>query len=350
MALVYLTPFESSSNEYINIIRNLIKEEEHVVRPLQPKSLRAKDYLTFFKADTFVVYHWVESISFKERNKGIAFSFSGFLKWIFYYLIALLGRARVIYFIHNHAVHDSKGLSRRFSSLLISIFSKAADVRIVHDPGCCEKYNAVYVPHPLYSNYAEEPKGSEAIVNTTLSRVLDEIKQPLYSIIGAIRPYKKIEDILQLWPSNQSLLIAGKASPEYLKYLQNIIDDRNISSLVKIYSSFLNKAELNLILRISSCIILPHEAGTGLVSGAFFEAIGSGCSVITRSSPFTRTMAETIPEIFNFEVAEDIPGILALRQKNGNAATIKVTIRESAEASFGDTPCREFLKRAMEID
>jgi glycosyltransferase involved in cell wall biosynthesis len=212
----------------------------------------------------------------------------------------LIGRAKVVYFVHDHAVHDTVGFNRRLSIRIIAFVRRLADFRVVHAPDFQARYSARYLPHPLYWDAPGQPPTTPKADRAT----------PLYSMLGVIRPYKQIDAVLDVWPSECKLRIAGLGTEAYLATLNEIIDKRSLREVVRLDAKFLSDAEFAQSIVDSDVLILPHAADSMLVSGAFFEAVGRVPLLISRSTPFMVWAAGKFDNVILFDDVSELPKIV----------------------------------------
>jgi glycosyltransferase involved in cell wall biosynthesis len=230
------------------------------------------------------------------------------VQFIIYVLALALARARVVYVVHDHAVHDTTGFKHALSAWAVRLIRRLADVRIVHDPSFVQLYDAVYAPHPLYWEFANalpaEPVASAAAAAPRA--------QPAYGILGALRPYKGIHQLLNHWPAQTPLLVCGKPVGDYADRLRDIIQSKGLQDTVELRPGFLPDAEFARILASLDVVVLPHMSDTMLVSGAFFEAMGRVPIILARTSPFIRWVETQYPGVVGFESDERIEDTLQL--------------------------------------
>ena len=248
--------------------------------------------------------------------------------------------ARAVYFIHDHGVHDTTGFKRYISRLLVKALACVSSLRVVHDPSFCAQYKAVYLPHPLYAEFPSTEAG-----NATTPPPKDKT-HPLFGAIGAIRPYKHIDKMLAVWPQEASLLIKGRAQAEYAVYLQNIVESRNLTKSVSLQPYPMTQEELDLAFDSIDVLLLPHEAGSALVSGSFFEGVGRVPVIIARSTPFIEWAAKQIPSILSFNNDNEIPTLLEQAKKLINKTEATETQR-IASAAFGAKRCMDDYRAAL---
>ena len=119
----------------------------------------------------------------------------------------------------------------------------------------------VYViPHAVESfaeNITEEKAKKELKLNANINYVL---------YFGFLSPYKGVDDLLDLWPSDISrvkLIIAGglnpnyKNVPEYVNYQNKIVD--LCRKKRAIYTDFVPQEKINLYFKAASLLALPYR-------------------------------------------------------------------------------------------
>ncbi|RZF24723.1 hypothetical protein EVC45_37200 [Paraburkholderia sp. UYCP14C] len=333
---VLLCPFSNSTNRYIEIQKDLYRSAGYEVLPLSIKGLLRGGFIKLFGPKNLLVFHWLEYRPFNRKEGSARLSLVGSLLFAFYCSLILIARAKTIYFVHDHAVHDTSGFSRRLSKRLIAFIRRIADYRVVHAPDFRAQYNAHYLPHPLYWDWPSQAPTTPRPYRPT----------PLFSMLGVIRPYKKIDAVLSVWPRTCSLIIAGKGTPAYLATLEEIIRKRSLQGVVQLDARFLSDGEFAQKIVDSDVLILPHESDTMLVSGAFFEAIGLVPLLIARSTPFMVWASGKFENVIIFNDVEDLPDIL-LSVTESWPAVAESKSRRTAENEFGWIACsrlyREFF-------
>lgn len=297
---VLMCPFTNPTNRYIEIQKDLYRSAGYDVVPLSIKGLLNGGIFDLFKPENILAFHWLEYRPFRRQKGTAQLSLVGSLLFAFYCSLMLIGRAKVVYFVHDHAVHDTEGFNRRLSIRIIAFVRRLADFRVVHAPDFQARYRAQYLPHPLYWDAPGQPPTTTKADNVG----------PLYSMLGVIRPYKQIDAVLNLWPGECKLHIAGHGTEAYLATLNEIIDRRSLRDVVRLDARFLSDAEFAQSIAESDVLILPHAADSMLVSGAFFEAIGLVPLLIARSTPFMVWAARKFDNVILFDDVSELPTIL----------------------------------------
>lgn len=335
---VMMSPFTNATNRYIEIQKDLYRSIGYDVVPLSIKGLLKGGFFQLFKPDNILAFHWLEYRPFGRKKGTARLSLPGSLLFAFYCSMMLIGRAKVVYFIHDHAVHDTVGFNRRLSIRIMAFLRRLADFRVVHAPDFQTEYNARYLPHPLYWDAPGQTPTTPKTDHAT----------PLFSMLGVIRPYKQIDAVLDVWPRESKLYIAGQGTPAYLATLNHIIDKRSLREVVQLDAKFLSDAEFAQGVVDTDVLILPHAADSMLVSGAFFEAIGRVPLLISRSTPFMMWAARKFDNVILFNDISELPDIV--RSISASWPTIS---RNSSNAlaveEFGWNACGRRYEQFFEI-
>jgi glycosyltransferase involved in cell wall biosynthesis len=218
---------------------------------------------------------------------------------VIYLLVMAVMRARLVYFVHDHAVHDLTGWRRTFSVRLIELLRRMADIRVVHDPSYSATYNATYLPHPLYQDRdlsASRPMRAEGPIRA--------------GILGAIRPYKRVEHIIDVWPAGPLLRIRGRCDPSYEQLLHKHIQARGPDVRIELDVGFMSREEFEAELNQLDALLLPHADESALVSGAFFEAIGATPLVIARTTPFIKWASTQFSGLMCYDQEQALQALL----------------------------------------
>jgi beta-1,4-mannosyltransferase len=327
---ILLSPFSNAANRYVDMLRELLVELDYDVQPLTLRTLLRGRFAQLFDPNTVLVFHWIELRAFRAKRGRVLPVFGGMLVFAFYCMLMCIGRAKVVYFVHDHAVHDAVGWVRWLSMRMMSIVRRLAGFRVVHAPGFERQYRARYLPHPLYWDAPDgappAPRGETAAV-------------PRFALLGTIRPYKQIAEVLSVWPQDCNLHIAGSGSTAYLDTLREIVRTRSLASVTSIDARFLSDDEFDQKLDAADVLILPHASDSMLVSGAFFEAIGRVPVLIARSTPFIAWAAQKFDNVLLFDDIAQLPELV-----HSVASAWPVTAQQDVERlaldEFGWQTCR----------
>lgn len=341
--IAFVSPFTNPQNAYIEHQKALLTGLGFDVRPFALEAVVSGQCTGLLSERNIVLIHWLEDRLFEVGVSERQLRPSGVLGFAAYAAVLAMAKARVIYFIHNHAAHDVKPSLASFSSTAIGLLGRLADLRVVHDPTFAQRYGATYVPHPLYW----DPEGPAGPPSSRRGGPLEN-STPRFAIMGAVRPYKGIHGVLENWPVGIPLLIAGRGKPDYVVQLRNIIRRRGLEEWVTLEARHLDDAEFVRVLKEQDVLILPHQTGANLVSGAFFEGIGRVKAILARETPFITWAKTRFKSVYSFESEASIATCVA--QIIADWTSLQTTdSRETAMTEFGRAACRRAYARLLGI-
>ncbi len=340
-----LSPMRNDTNAYIAIHRQLLQEAGYDVQPLSMAALARGGWKHLLSSGNVLLLHWPELRPFDFSGNRVRYRLRGWFEWLAYALIVTVSRAPSVYFVHDHAVHDTQGAKRRVSELMIATFGRLCTRRVVHAPGCAQRYRASYLPHPLYWDVLD---GARLRTNSNRDDpAASPSSMPRCSILGAIRRYKGIDGLLEHWPADCPLHIAGSGAPDYVEELVRIVRRRRLEGVVTIESRFLTDAEFDERLGSTDVLILPHRPNTMLVSGAFFEAVGRVPVILARSCAFVDWASTRLQGVHRFDADADIGAAVAAALTDRSADS-ELADRKTAVREFGLDACIEAYARFLE--
>jgi beta-1,4-mannosyltransferase len=339
MRIAYLSPFTNTTNRYIDLQKQILQDCGFDVQPLSMKAVFKGQAMGIMNAQNLMLFHWLETRPFQWKGAHPSLSLKGLLEFLFYTLLMAVARAKVVYFVHDHAVHDTTGWKKRLSKGLIQLLKALADLRVVHDPSFCQAYRAHYLPHPLYWDIGDE--------GLKPSKALTPAAHAPFGLLGAVRPYKCIHEILEIWPADKDLLIRGRATPDYEAQLKAIIKRRDLSTCVDFQPGYLSNEDFNLCLDQIVALILPHQATSMLVSGAFFEGIGRVPLIVARRSPFMTWAQTKIQGIVLFDDVSEIAALVEEFMTSPPKGQDSDNNRRTAIQLFGQEACRIQYSHAL---
>lgn len=190
---------------------------------------------------------------------------------------------RMVWTIHNCVTHDTN-----FPQLELWIRRKLAwlaDSLILHNretmKDLANEYNfdlhkATAISHGHYRQvYQKSIDSQQARQKLNLP-----ISGNIYLHLGLLRPYKGIENLLQVWQDNQfsfkedTLVIAGKPSKDYKQKLEQLIFRSNIILIPQ----FIENEEIHLFFSAATAVVLPYISL--LNSGSLILAMSYGKPII----------------------------------------------------------------------
>lgn len=330
------SPFTNTTNPYIEMVKRIFVASGYDLEPMSARNLLHGGFAHLFSSRTVLVFHWLELRPFRRKGARTVISPLGCLIFLFYCMVICIGRAKVVYVVHDHVVHDAVGFMRKLSKVLMALERRLADMRIVHAPTYEPTYRAHYLPHPLYwdmPGYQATPRAAP-----------QPDALPQFAMLGTIRPYKDLAAVLEVWPQQCRLELAGNGSADYVQTLNEVIARRALHETVHIDARFLSDAEFEQRISRTDVLILPHVTDSMLVSGAFFEAIGRVPMLIARATPFMVWAAQKFDNVLLFERIEQLPELVQRAAQTWQRAA-QQDKRELAIAEFGwHTCCREYQR------
>lgn len=339
MKTAYVSPFVNTTNRYIELHKQLLADCGYAVRPLKLRTLLSKDGRDLLRRDSLVTVHWLETRAFRTRGAAQRLDARGLLEFALLAGVLALARARVLYFVHDHAVHDTTGWQRRFSATLVRLLCRLADQRVVHDPESAARYDAQYLPHPLYWDAPGRPAAGTAAREPLASACR-------FGLLGAVRPYKRIDRVLQHWPRGVRLVIRGRCEADHAAALRAIIDERLLAPWVSFEPGQLDDAAFDAALASLDVLLLPHADDSMLVSGAFFEAAGRVPVILARASPFVRWAAARLPDVVAFDDDEALVAAVHRLADEHERRAPRPDARAAALELFGWTECQRRYRHA----
>lgn len=254
---IIFNPIDNKENQYIPLLVTPLKEAGFEVHALD-------DFLSSYKhakAIRLVHLNWFENVDDSD--------FFTALRSFFRKLTALttikLMRKPLVWTMHNRSSHENR-LSF-FSRALSHLLMRSADRIIIHShdsipllakqhPKFAQK--AVYLPHPNFIGVY-----GRALPNKSL-------QSPLLKLlfIGAIKPYKNIELLIQLankYAKEMSLVIAGKpVTTDYKRKLEALSKG---NKQVSMHLRFIQDQEFPAFLSSADALVLPYDIKSSLNSG-----------------------------------------------------------------------------------
>jgi glycosyltransferase involved in cell wall biosynthesis len=338
MPTAFLSPFTNDTNDYINRMKSVLTDCGYEVVPFSFRTLLSCKARGLLSRQNVILVHWMESRVFSEGRSGSRIRPAGLIQFLIYAMVLACARAPLIYFVHDHAVHDLLGWRRSLSRGLIGLLRRLAAVRVVHDPSFCDAYQATYLPHPLYQ---------ERDTQVTVPRASTEAFRA--GILGAIRPYKRIEYIVDVWPADTHLLIRGRCDPAYEALLRERIEAKGPGHQIVLSTGFMSREAFDAELSSLDMLLLPHADASALVSGAFFEAIGKTPIILARTTPFIEWASQQFSGVIPYQDETAIPGQIstALQSLQSSRASSATNLGK-VTSLFGHSHCVQVYKQALQ--
>lgn len=322
---LFLYPIEHS-NGFISRTKGVFSQLGYSVAPL--KQLFRIGNITRRKHNA-VVLNWYEDQPYRRGLHGIK-------RWVFIagFFISLitmrLFSANIIWLRHNFKPHNASGPTLLFNCIT------GLMQRVSHRTVTLEATDAIdasLVKHPLYQSDDQLAEFFQQTVNRP--RIID------YLYFGAIKPYKRLDALLEVWPSAQRLRIMGYCSQaDYTQKIQQIIAQRGLS--VEWENAFVEQSLLEEAVANTRFVIIPHDDGAMISSGTFYMALSLGANVLCFDSHFARTKAKEFSFVQILD-KQDLGSQLA--QLNYTSAGLVV---EQAVRHYGDRAVKESWRDVLD--
>ncbi len=275
---LYLYPFEHS-NAFVERTKRAFCELGYT--PLRFKRLFSLKNV-FQRKQNAVVLNWYEDQPFRKGLSVVTRPL--FILSFFFTLLSMrIFSSNVVWVRHNfkpHNVNKASTLYRIVIKMLSIVATKI--VTLEYTP----EVKASVVKHPLYK--------TDSQLLAQIHSNTQQAKKNDYLYFGSIKPYKRLDSLLAVWPEDKKLVIAGYcADHNHAAELRQLIRARHLQ--VTWENAFLTDAELEKTVANSRFVILPHDDNAMISSGTFYYALGLGANIICFDSAFAREKARAFP-------------------------------------------------------
>ncbi len=324
---VYSLPFDDRGNRYFALWRDALERTGRVqAKPVPRGGLLRLACLSSGGCDRLLIIHWSTVLY------GSRFLPKSLVQLAMNTVALLVLKARgwtIFWVMHNAAAHDYPHLW--IDSLGRTLIRSCADAVIVHQRSTQQAFardyahpQAVYIPHGHYQAvYGERPADREG----ARARCGFGPKDLVFLALGMIRPYKRLEQIIDAfdrtscYPSGHARLwIVGKGDPGYVGSLQA----RSDSAGIRIENRFIPDDELPEVLAASDYSVFFYD-DSELTSGGIILSLSYGVPIVSRPIPAAE-MAREGQSSFFFDSVE---GLSTLVER------LAETVPPSPEQVFG---------------
>tara|TARA_R110001583_G_scaffold116577_1_gene267351 strand:+ start:136 stop:1116 length:981 start_codon:yes stop_codon:yes gene_type:complete len=262
-----------SKNKFLELNTALLRSMNYSVKKVDSDFIFD---LLRLKKDSIVVLNWVEDRVYGRTYKTVVQYFFSMVALV---IFSKLFAKQVIWVRHNFQPHNGTKTNYRFKFL-------------------CGLYRLMKIKPVTLENYSSSPAlvhplyRSDVALDADISKLdmSDPASASFVLFFGAVKPYKNLHDVLDTWPKDIPLKIAGRCSDaDYKSLLQEKVERRGLQ--VQWLNKFLHNDELDDLLKKTQFVLLPHADSTVISSGAFYHAIGQGCNIIANDTKFGRAKA-----------------------------------------------------------
>lgn len=293
--------------------------------------------------------HWLNPY-LKGTNWVVKFIYAAKLL-----LDLLLVRAigyKIVWTIHNFLPHDANFpnlelWARRFVAKLVDriIIHQACSIEDLARLYNFDSAKAVVVPHGNYREVYQAP-----IPKLEAQKKLDlPLRGLIYLNLGMLRPYKGVDQLLEIWGNNQELLqedtlvIAGKTGED--SYGEMLREKASQLKGVILRDHFIEDDSIHLYFSAADVVVFPFR--NILTSGSVILAMSFGKPIIAPQFP---TIAETLGKanalLYNPEKENGLADAIA-QSKQADRTILSKIVEEECDrldwSNIGKLTCQLYL-------
>lgn len=273
---IAFSPYSSVTNKYINILVETIKS-----KGIEVVSMRSFlfNYKNFFSTKA-IHLNWFEDL-IGENSFNRVFDF---FRKVLLLLLFKVSNKRIVWTMHNRESHK-KGLNLLRNVLRYFILSFSSKIvihcneslKILNTKNKKLRSKVEYIPHPNYIN-AYGP----CALNRDSTKNEGQVLKLLF--LGAVKPYKNIELLVELAKKHESsveIMIAGK--PSSSEYKERLIEMSYGVRNLKLKLEFISDSFIPEIIESCDLMIIPLDLKSSLNSGSVMLSFSYCRSVICPS-------------------------------------------------------------------
>ncbi|MFC3120824.1 hypothetical protein [Agaribacter flavus] len=254
-------PRVNNTNQYIDLNTRIWKGCGFSVEQTDLLLSEIRHVLTIDKQSVLILNWFEDRVSYRSS------ALLEIIKSTFILIVCRFKFRKIIWVRHNLNPHSGKAF--RWFSLLRKLLSSFSDAVVAHRP--TQQLDIEYIPHPLYL-----PK---AVLVSRASATAP------FLIVGVVKKYKGIVELLSVWPANLTIRVVGKCSDSDLeKEIHTVIQSRKLNCTF--VNAFLSAEELEREIKSAKFVVLPHADNSMLVTGVYFHAISLGVPCLISKGDF----------------------------------------------------------------
>ncbi len=322
----FLSPFDNQQNKYLHNFRQQLTAAGFAV--VTADDLWSLKYLLPGRQPRYLFLNWFEDRLIRSHDR------SQWLRWaigLYKLVAAKLQRAKIVWVRHNYRPHtqDTPDWVVNLAYKLLSVVSSHV---VVHSEYYASATGYFYVPHPLY-----EP--SNEVADAEFTNQLDDAPERI-AVLGQMRPNKGLDAMLQSWPRDVPLLIAGEPTDTSIAdNLQTLATQYQLD--VRFILSRLTSAQFDAVLTRCRAVYIANPDQTMIVSGVFFHAASLGSPVVMNESAFADEMAAKCSFAVKIDSPSQLGSILS-----GTQFPSRQAIRDETSKLFGQ---QRFAEQVAEL-
>ncbi|REG92001.1 glycosyltransferase family 4 protein [Algoriphagus antarcticus] len=268
---IIFNPCENKENKYIAILVNGLEKHGFEVN-------RLDDFLSstsHYKSIRLLHLNWFENLD----DSSVKSMWTSYFRKLIVLAAIKLGNKKLVWTMHNRLSHEKKSgkLSRALTKKLVAqadaiVIHSAISKNILRSQFPNLKSKIVHIPHPDFIDVYGQMIPERSEKRPSKLKLL---------FIGAIKPYKNIELLIQIagrFSEEIHLTIAGNPNSEaYRTELEKLAQGANNITLEL---KFIPDSELPTYIHQSDVLILPYSQESSLNSGTVILGFSYGRTVI----------------------------------------------------------------------
>jgi glycosyltransferase involved in cell wall biosynthesis len=328
-------PDDDMGNAYTGRMRELLASFGEVERCAGIKSLLRQLPHSFRRYDVIVV-NWMDNAIVAFGTGRI--SVRGITQLFFKTLLLKAFARRMVFVRHNNYPHYTAAGSESSAQRLVDFYENLFDAIVTHSGAAVAsgRRERFYCPHPLY--HAEAPS---ADISSALPGAVPAGEY--FVAFGRIEPYKKIDALIENFPRNRILVVAGSVGDAaYAERLAGMKRDNVI-----FLPGRLSEAAAQQLVLASAGVVIANADPDVVVSGTFFYAMSLGRPIYAVTTSFLSWVQDRVGS----ELLVLGPDLKRLCRTLSSADPRRVSAasRAAVEHEFGDGAVRQALARALGI-
>ncbi len=327
-------PADDLTNAYTTRMRELLSAFGHLEKFFFKARLMRLLKGDFRRIDVAFV-NWIEN-ELIDRNSGRV-SWRGTVKLLIKAVFLKLTARQTVFVRHNLYPHAASAESARTARWLVDRYEELFDMVFIHSGvhimTAESNRHRHYVPHPLYSQAIDV--GRQVRPRNCPERY--------FLAFGRIVPYKRIENLIEHFPADQTLIVCGAVDDAgYAAKLAQIRRPNVIFS-----PGHMPEDVAQTMVAGAQAAVIGHAESNVVASGAFFYALSLQCRVFAVRTPFLQWISTRLPSDV-LVLGEDIPDLCRLIGAVRDTP-MSATSRHLIEAEFGDGAVKSALSIAFKL-
>ncbi|MBU3020867.1 hypothetical protein [Aestuariibacter sp. A3R04] len=318
-ARLFLYPFEHSNG----VIARLKETFEDLGYELYPFKGLFRPAHMFSRSENWLVLNWYEDQPFR-KGEGVVRRGVFLIAFVLTLLSLRLFSNKVVWVRHNYKPHNISAKSH-FYRFVIWLLQTVADRIVTLE--MTSNIDSSVVKHPLYFRDRD--------IKQSLNITSDTQRDTDFLYFGSIKPYKRLDKLLSVWPVDKALRVLGFcADKQYAMLLYQLIERRGLQ--VDWNNEFVQDETLEQAVSDTRFVIMAHDDNAMISSGTFYMAISMGANVLCFDSAFARMKAREFPFVKIID-AENLAEQLSTLQYEHPSSVLNQAVERYGEEAIRES-------------